>query len=75
MVSWLSPLDKKALRDMWHMRGQILAVSLIIASGVAVLVMSLSTLESLDRTTAAYYERHRFAHVFAHAQRVPEQLM
>ena len=75
MVNWLAPLDKKALRDMWHMRGQILAVSLIIASGVAVLVMSLSTLESLDRTTAAYYERYRFGHVFAQAKRVPEQMM
>jgi len=71
----IKALDRKALRDMWRMRGQIAAIALIIASGVAVLVMSLSTLESLDRTTAAYYERYHFADVFAFVKRAPVRVL
>ena len=47
------------------MRGQVVAIALVIASGVAVLIMSLSTLEALRRTTEAYYERYELADVFA----------
>lgn len=36
--------------------------------------MSLSTLESLQRTQQTYYERYRFAHVFAHLKRAPRSL-
>ena len=67
-------IDTKVVRDLLHLRGQVLAVGLVIASGVAVLIMSLSTLEALRETTDAYYERYRFAHVFAGLKRAPEQL-
>jgi putative ABC transport system permease protein len=67
-------LDRKLVRDLWHLRGQVLAIATVIASGVAVLVMSLSTLEALRDTTAAYYERYQFADVFAGAVRVPERI-
>jgi putative ABC transport system permease protein len=36
--------------------------------------MSLSTLEALSETTEAYYERYRFAEVFAGATRAPQRL-
>ena len=67
----MKALDRKLLRELWRLRGQAFAVAVVIASGVAVLVMSLSTLEALDVTTAAYYERNRFADVFANAVRAP----
>ena len=44
------------------------------ASGIGVLVMSLTTVESLEETAIAYYERYGFAHVFAHVERAPEHL-
>jgi putative ABC transport system permease protein len=65
-------LDRKVLRDLYRLRGQVLAVGLVIASGVAVLVMSLSTLDALLETTQAYYERYRLADVFATLKRAPE---
>ncbi|MCW9045762.1 MAG: ABC transporter permease, partial [Alphaproteobacteria bacterium] len=37
-------------------------------------VMSLGTLESLEQTRAAYYERYRFADVFANLKRAPQRL-
>ncbi|HXC59810.1 MAG TPA: FtsX-like permease family protein [Steroidobacteraceae bacterium] len=70
----MKALDRKLLRELWRLRGQVLAVAVIIASGVAVLVMSLSTLEALDDTTSAYYERNRFADVFANAVRAPQRV-
>src|SRR5512134_1280710 len=70
----MTPLDRKLLRDLWHLRGQAIAVAIVVASGVAVLVMSLSTLEALRETTAAYYERYRFADVFASAVRAPRRI-
>jgi putative ABC transport system permease protein len=70
----MKALDRKLLRELWRLRGQALAVAIVIASGVAVLVMSLSTLEALDETTTAYYERNRFADVFANAVRAPRRV-
>jgi putative ABC transport system permease protein len=67
-------LDRKLLRDLWRLRGQVVAVAMVIASGVAVLVMSLSTLEALEETAEAYYDRYRFASVFANLKRAPERL-
>ncbi|MDH3236213.1 MAG: ABC transporter permease [Alphaproteobacteria bacterium] len=67
-------LDRKLLRDLWRLRGQVAAMSMVVASGVAVLIMFLSALEALDDTAAAYYERYRFAQVFATVKRAPERL-
>ena len=70
----MSALDRKLLRDLWRLRGQVLAVAFIVASGVGVLVMSLTSLEGLSETAEAYYERYRFAQVFASAKRAPAPL-
>ena len=67
-------LDRKVLRDLWHLRGQVLAIGMVVAAGIAALIMSLSTLEALDETTAAYYERYRFGDVFAWVKRAPESV-
>ena len=62
-------LDLKLTRDLWRLRGQVIAVAMVVASGVGVLVMSLTALHSLEETARAYYERYRFAHVFANVER------
>lgn len=70
----MSVLTRKLGRDLWRLKGQVLAVALVVASGVALLVMSLSSLHSLEATADAYYDRYRFADVFAPLKRAPEQL-
>jgi len=67
-------LERKLWRDLWRMRGQALAIALVMASGVAVLTMGLTTVESLDETARAYYERQRFAQIFAHVKRAPQHV-
>lgn len=70
----LRALDRKLLRDLTEMRGQAMAIATVVAAGVTMLVTYLSNFESLDRTLAAYYDRQRFADVFASATRVPERV-
>jgi len=70
----MRPLDRKLFRDLWRLRGQVLAIAMVVASGVAIPVMALSTIEALNETAAAYYERYRFAHVFANVKRAPDHL-
>src|SRR5210317_384768 len=67
-------MNRKVLRDLWHLRGQVVAIGMVVAAGIAALIMSLSTLEALDETTAAYYERYRFGDVFAWVKRAPESV-
>jgi len=67
-------LDRKLLRDVWEIKEQALAIALVIACGVATFVMSLSTLASLALTQETYYDRYRFAQVFASLKRAPDSL-
>ena len=67
-------LDRKLLRDLWEMKGQALAIAAVIAAGVAMFVTYLSNFDSLERTLNNYYERQRFADVFANATRAPERI-
>ncbi|MBC8240221.1 MAG: ABC transporter permease, partial [Alphaproteobacteria bacterium] len=71
----MTPLNKKLFRDLWHIKGQALAIAAVIAGGIATLVMALSTMDSLQETRRAFYEQYRFAHVFAHAKRAPDWLV
>ena len=70
----ISALDRKLLRDLWNMRSQALAIALVVASSIAVFVMSLSTWQSLLHTQQAYYDRYRFADVFASLKRAPSSV-
>lgn len=67
-------IHRKLIRDVAHMKGQMVAIVLVIACGIATFVMSLSTLESLTETRATYYDRYRFPHIFVSLKRAPELL-
>ncbi|HSL99908.1 MAG TPA: ABC transporter permease, partial [Candidatus Limnocylindria bacterium] len=70
----MKSIDRKLWRDLWGMKSQALAIALVIVSGVATFIMSVSTLDSLRLTQAAYYRDYRFADVFASLKRAPEGL-
>lgn len=67
-------LNRKLLRDLLHLRGQIVAVLLVVAAGIAVFVTLRSMHAYLLSTRDGYYRDFRFAHVFASAKRAPEPL-
>ena len=70
----MSALHRKLFREVWGMRGQALAIALVIASGVSTFVMALSTFQSLEETQAAFYREYRFAEVFASIKRAPNSI-
>jgi putative ABC transport system permease protein len=65
----MPPLDRKLLRDLRRLWAQSLAIALVLGAGVALLVLSFGAQVSLFETRAAYYDRNRFADVFATAKR------
>ena len=64
-------IDRKLLRDLSQMRGQVITIGLVVAAGVAAFVTLQGTWSSLESSKKAYYERQRFADVFAHLKRAP----
>lgn len=71
----MDALDKKLLRDFRRLWAQALAIALVLACGVAVLMTTFGMYRALEETRAAYYERNRFAEVFASARRAPRTLL
>lgn len=66
-----SRLDLKLCRDLARLKGQILAVAVVMGCGLAMMIMARSLIYSLESTRQEYYEAHRFADVFAHLKRAP----
>lgn len=70
----MSALSTKLRRDLLRMWPQLSAAGLVVACGVATLVMALSTISSLEAARDTYYERYRFPHVFTRLKRAPNAL-
>ncbi|MFI5357499.1 MAG: ABC transporter permease [Opitutales bacterium] len=70
----ISHLDRKLLRDLRRLKGQAVAVSLVMACGLAMLIMARSLITSLDGTREAYYRSNHFGEVFASLKRAPNHL-
>src|SRR6516225_5995585 len=70
----MTMLNRKLIRDFKHMRGQVIAVSLVVACGIATYVAMQSAYVSLWEAQLDYYSAFRLADVFAHVKRAPEPL-
>jgi len=64
-------LERKLLRDVLHLRGQLIAVALVVMCGVAMWVTMRGAYRSLVLSRRTYYSTGRFADVFAHLVRAP----
>lgn len=71
----ISNLDRKLGRDLRRMKGQATAVAVVMACGLAMMIMARSLIHSLESTRQEYYQSNRFAEVFAHLKRAPNSLM
>ncbi|NES46817.1 hypothetical protein, partial [Moorena sp. SIO2C4] len=70
----MNSLDRKLLRDLWQLRGQVIAIALVVAYGIASFVLARSAYSSLRLIQDTYYNRYHFAQVFASLKRAPESL-
>lgn len=71
----MKSLDRMLLSDLLSTWRQGLAISLLLACGIATFVMSNSAMRSLERSREHYYNNYGFAHVFAGLTRAPRQLV
>ncbi|ANT60636.1 ABC transporter permease [Salipiger sp. CCB-MM3] len=71
----MSALDRKLSRDLWRMKGQAAAIAVVMALGVMMQVMMAGLVDTLDETRRGYYERYRFAEVFAPVTRAPRHVL
>ena len=67
----MTPLARIMLRELWHLRGQVLAAALVVACGIAAFVAMRGTWHSLVVAQQDYYASYRFADVFAGLKRAP----
>lgn len=71
----IPPLRRKVMRDVRRLWAQVLAIALVLAAGVATLILGNGAYSSLYDTRARYYEENRFADVFADVTRAPRALL
>lgn len=71
-MALLRAIDLKVWRDIVRLRGQMVAIVLVIACGVGVFVGMTAIMHTLGAARASYYAEQRFAHVFASCKRAPE---
>jgi putative ABC transport system permease protein len=67
----MSMLDRKLIRDLSRIWAQVITIALVMACGVATIIIAVGAYRSLEETRRAFYERSRFADVFASASRAP----
>ncbi|MFQ3789648.1 ABC transporter permease [Halomonas sp. A29] len=67
----MQTLHRKLYRDLWRLKGQALAIAMVIASGVMTLVLAVTTLESLSGARDRFYASHHFAEIFVEVKRAP----
>ena len=70
----IGALNTKLLRDIWNIKGQMLAIVLVMTAGISVFVIMFGVLDSLKLTKETYYDRYQFANVFSSLKRAPESI-
>ena len=70
----LSALDRKMLRELWRLKGQLVSIGLVVATAVMTLVTMRGTYEALVRARGEYYRDYRLGHVWSSLERAPTTL-
>lgn len=65
-------IDRKLVRDLFRLKGQIASIAAVVACGVASVIAMRSTLDSMLLSRDAYYDRAHFGDVFASLKRAPQ---
>ena len=68
-------LQIKLRRTVWRSKGPVAAVAVVVACGVAMFIMALTTLEALQTSRDSFYEQAGFADLFVPLKRAPDRLI
>jgi len=67
-------LNWKLWRECWQLKGQLLSIALVMATGIMTVVTMRGSYESLVDTQQRYYQDTRFADVWISLRRAPESI-
>ena len=70
----MSGLDRKLWRDLLHLRGQVVAIMVMVACGAMSFVAMRATWQALLESQESYYAAYRFGDLFAQLKRAPESM-
>jgi putative ABC transport system permease protein len=70
----VSALERKLVRDLWRLKGQVATIALVLSCGIMAMIMLRATWDSLLGARDLYYERTRFGDVFARLERAPDAI-
>ncbi len=65
-------INRKLLRDLYALKGQVAAISVVVGSGIMVLILAATILDSVSLSRDRFYHTHNFAHIFSNLTRAPE---
>lgn len=71
----MHPLNRKLARDLARLWPQVLSIGLVVAAGVATIVLFRSAFDSLEASCERFYRQARFADLWAPVKRAPESLL
>lgn len=71
----MKALNRMRWRDLWWLRGQVLATALVVLCGIASFVATFGTWQALRDAQQHYYRQQRFADVFVSMKRAPLSLV
>ena len=71
----ISSLNRKLFRECWELRGQILSIALVVATGVMSVVTMRGSYDTLVLAQADYYRDMRFADIWSSLVRAPLSLV
>jgi len=67
-------LNRKLLRELWRLRGQMVSIALVVATGIMTVITMRGSYETLVDAQTSYYRQMRFADVWAPLKRAPESV-
>ncbi|MFM1896138.1 MAG: hypothetical protein RLZZ385_1212 [Pseudomonadota bacterium] len=68
-------LYRKLFRELWHLKGQVISIALVVAAGIMSVVTMRGSYESLIQAQQDYYNSARFADVWVPLVRAPLSLV
>lgn len=70
----MSAIHRKLLRELWQLKGQMVSIALVVATGIMTVITMRGTYDSLNQAQQSYYRQARFADVWAPLKRAPDAL-
>ncbi len=68
-------LNRKLLRELWQLKGQMLSIALVVATGIMTVITMRGSYDTLVEAQQNYYRDSRFADIWAPLKRAPDTLV